>query len=299
MKMSNKAKGNAALLMTAVLWGSGFIAQKLGNEVLPPMAFNSIREIMAALVLCPFLAVSLRRTGYLSRGSNTPEQLEEKRRRMVRACAVCGTFMLIGTATQQIGLLTVSAGKSGFISDVYIVLTPLFVVLLGNRVRLKSVLCAVIALAGFGVMSLRGGLGGATAGDWLTLVSAAGFAAQINSVNYFVDRDNDILISVLQMGFAGVASLVISLLTESVTPAQVAACIPILLYSTFIPTAGGYTLQVIGQKYTDASTAALLMSLEAVFAAIFGALFLSEMMSARELAGSAIILAAVIWGQKE
>lgn len=299
MKMSNKAKGNAALLMTAMLWGTGFIAQKLGNEVLPPLAFNGIRAVMAAMVLCPFMAIRLRHTGYLSRSSNTISQLEAKRGNLIRACAVCGFFLLVGTATQQIGLLTVSAGKSGFISSIYIVITPLFSIMLGNKVRAKSILCAVIALAGFGVMSLKGGLGGATAGDWFTLISAAGFAAQINAVNYFVDKDNDIMISVLQMAFCGTAGLVISLATESFTLSQVAACIPILLYSTFIPTAGGYTLQVIGQKYTDASTAALLMSLEAVFAAIFGALFLSEMMSVRELAGSAIILAAVIWGQKE
>ena len=297
--MSDRVKGNIALLLTAMVWGTGFIAQKLGNEVLPPMAFNGIRELMAAIVLCPVMIVSLRRSGYLSGRSNSPEQLEYRRRRMLIAGLVCGLFLLVGTGTQQIGLLTVSAGKSGFISSVYIVFVPLLSIVLGVRVRLRSVLCTLMALFGFAVMSLQGGFGGATAGDWLTLLSAAAFAAQIVAVNYFVDKDNDILISVLQMFTCGIAGLAISLIWEHPHMADVLACMPILLYSTLFPTAMGYTLQIVGQKYTDSSTAALLMSLESVFAAVFGALFLREMMSARELAGSAIILAATILGQKE
>ena len=148
-------------------------------------------------------------------------------------------------------------------------------------------------------MSLEGGFGGATAGDWLTLVSAAGFAAQIVAVNCFVDKDNAILISQAQFFFCGIAGLVIALLMEGPTFAMLIAGIPVLLYQTFVPTAGGYTLQIIGQKYADPSTAALIMSLEAVFAMIFGAIFLHEIMSAREIAGAAIIFAATIWGQRE
>jgi drug/metabolite transporter (DMT)-like permease len=80
---------------------------------------------------------------------------------------------------------------------------------------------------------------------------------------------------------------------------MVVAGIPVLLYSTFVPTAGGYTLQIVGQKYTDSSTAALIMSLEAVFAVIFGAIFLHEIMSVREIIGAAIIFGATILGQRE
>ena len=154
-------------------------------------------------------------------------------------------------------------------------------------------------MLGFAVMSLKGGLGGATQGDWLTLISAAGFAAQIVTVNQFVDKDNAVILSQLQFLFCGVAGLVVALIMEGPAWAGVFAGIPVLLYQTFVPTAGGYTLQVIGQKYTDSSTAALIMSLEAVFAVIFGALFLHEIMSMREIAGAAIIFAATIMGQRE
>ena len=297
--MSDKNKGNLILLLTAVLWGTGFISQKLGNRVMPPMTFNAVRQLMAAIVLTPVAMRGLRASGYLSPKISTQEQIRYRKRKLLKAGILCGLFMLIGTATQQIGLLTVSAGKSGFISSIYIVFTPLFSVIVGSRVKKRTVLCIVLAMMGFAVMSLKGGLGGATQGDWLTLVSAAGFAAQIVAVNCFVDKDNAVLISQAQFFFCGIVGLVIAVIVEGPTFAALLAGLPVLLYQTFVPTAGGYTLQIIGQKYTDSSTAALIMSLEAVFAMIFGALFLHEMMSAREIAGAAIIFGATILGQSE
>jgi len=297
--MSDKNKGNLILLLTAVLWGTGFISQKLGNRVMPPMTFNAVRQLMAAVVLMPLVMRGLKKSGYLSPKTNSRAQLDYKRRRLLKAGVLCGVFMLIGTATQQIGLLTVSAGKSGFISSIYIVFTPLFSVIVGSKVKRRTVLCIALAMLGFAVMSLKGGLSGATQGDWMTLASAAGFAAQIVAVNCFVDKDNAVLLSQLQFLFCGAAGLVVALIMEGPALAGVLAGIPVLLYQTFVPTAGGYTLQIIGQKYTDSSSAALIMSLEAVFAMIFGALFLHEIMSLREIAGAAIIFGATILGQRE
>ena len=297
--MSNKNKGNLILLLTAILWGTGFISQKLGNRVMPPMTFNAVRQLMAAVVLTPLVLYGLKKSGYLSRESNMYSQLADRKKRLLKGGVLCGLFMLIGTATQQIGLLTVSAGKSGLISSIYIVFTPLFSVIVGSKVKRRTVICIAIAMTGFAVMSLKGGLGGATPGDWLTLASAAGFAAQIVAVNCFVDKDNAVLLSQLQFFFCGAAGLAVALIMEGPAWAGVLAGIPILLYQTFVPTAGGYTLQIIGQKYTDSSTAALIMSTEAIFAMIFGAIFLHEMMSMREIAGAAIIFAATILGQRE
>ncbi len=297
--MSDKTKGNLILLLTAILWGTGFISQKLGNEVMPPMTFNAVRQLMAGVVLTPLVLRGLRSSGYLSLQNNTAVRIRERKKRLLKAGVLCGIFMLIGTATQQIGLLTVSAGKSGFISSIYIVFTPLFSVIVGSKVKRRTVICIAIAMLGFAVMSLKDGFSGATPGDWLTLVSAAGFAAQIVAVNCFVDKDNAVIISQLQFFFCGALGLVIALIMEGPSIGAVLAGVPVLLYQTFVPTAGGYTLQIIGQKYTDSSSAALIMSLEAVFAMIFGAIFLHEIMSVREMAGAAIIFAATILGQRE
>lgn len=297
--MNDRTKGNLALLLTAVVWGTGFISQKLGNNVMPPMTFNAVRQLMAGIVLTPLVIRGFRASDYLSKDRSSQAQLSFRKNRLLKSGVLCGIFMLIGTDSQQIGLLTVSAGKSGFISALYIVIVPFFSLLVGEKVRARSVFCITLAMAGFAVMSLQGGLGGATAGDWWTLLSAAGFAAQIVTVNQFVDKDNALAISALQFYFCGLVGLIIAIVLEAPALGAITAGIPILLYQTFVPTALGYTLQIIGQKYTDASTAALLMSLEAVFAAIFGAIFLKEMMSVREIAGAAIIFAATIIGQRE
>ena len=297
--MSDKTKGNLLLLLTAMLWGTGFIAQKLGNEVMPPITFNAVRQLLAGLVLTPVALLGFRRSGYFSPESNSNAQIVERRQRLTKAGILCGIFMLIGTMTQQMGLLTVSAGKSGFISSIYIVFTPLFSVIVGSRVKRRTVFCIALAMVGFAVMSLKGGLRSATAGDWLTLISAAGFAAQIVTVNCFVDKDNGVAISQLQFLFCGIAGLAIGIWAEHPAPESMLAAVPVLAYITIAPTTIGYTAQILGQKYTDASTAALIMSLEAVFATIFGAVFLQEIMSMRELAGAAIIFAATLIGQRE
>lgn len=297
--MSEKSKGNLILLLVALFWGSGFISQKLGNSFMPPMTFNAVRQLMAAVVLLPIAANSLRKSGYLSKTKNSYAQLTHRRRRLLISGTLCGLFLLFGTTTQQIGLVTVSAGKSGFISSLYIVLVPIFSVLLGNVVKRRDVACVIIALIGFAIMSLRGGFGEATAGDWLTLISAAGFAAQIVTINRYVDKHNAVAMSFLQFLLCGAVGLAIAIAAEHPSMSEVLSGMPVLLYQTFVPTAGGYTLQIIGQKYTDSSSAALIMSTEAVFAAMLGAFILHESMSGREIFGAAIIFAAIILGQIE
>ena len=297
--MSDKMKGNILLLLTAIMWGSGFISSKFGNAAMPPATFNAVRQLMAAAVLAPVALRSLKKSGYLSAERHSYDNLRYRKAKLLKAGLCCGFCLLIGSLCQQIGLLTVSAGKSGFITSIYIVFTPLFAVILGSKVSRRTVLCIALAIIGFALMSLKGGLGGATTGDWLTLLSAAGFAAQIVAVNCFVDNHNAVLISQMQFFVSGLTGLVIALITDGFVLPQVIAGIPVLLYQTLVPTAGGYTLQTIGQKYADPSTAALIMSLEAVFATIFGAIVLHEMMSAREIAGAAIIFAETIIGQIE
>ncbi|MBQ0005718.1 MAG: DMT family transporter [Clostridiales bacterium] len=290
--MRDKTKGNIALLTTAIVWGTGFIGQKLGMATLPAIGFNGSRQFLAMFVLLPIALAGLKKSGYFDKTANSIAVLDERYRRTLKGGLVCGIFMSLGTNLQQIGLVTVSAGKSGFITAIYIVLVPLFSIFLGVKLTKKVVLCCTIAMVGFAFLSLRGGLGGITAGDWLTLASAACFALQIIAVNYFVDKDNDLTISVIQMFVTGVSSLLISFIFENYTWGGFVACLPVLIYMACVPTAIGFTLQIVGQKYTDSTTASFLMSLESVFAVIFGALILGEHMSGKELIGCVLIFVA-------
>lgn len=290
--LSNRSKGNIALLLTAIIWGSGFIAQKLGMGVLPPLAFNGLRQLLAAVVMLPILAANLKVTGHLSREKHSSEEIASRQKQALKAGCVCGLFLALGTNLQQIGLVTVSAGKSGFITAIYIVMVPLISILFGKRFTGKIALCCTLAMVGFAFLSLRGGLGNVTSGDLITLLSAFCFACQIVAVNHYVTDETDLLLSCTQFAFVGITTVIVSLAVESYTLGGVLECMPIILYATIFPTAIGYTLQVVGQKYTDATTASFLMSLESVFSVIFGALFLAESMSGRELLGCALIFIA-------
>ncbi len=297
--MKDKTKGNIALLITAIVWGTGFIGQKLGMEDLPPLAFNGIRQLLAAMVLMPIMLRNIKSTGYFDRREHSAVSISFRKKKLVKAGVVCGFLMVLGTNLQQVGLLTVSVGKSGFISAVYIVLVPIVGIFFGRRIGFKTISCCILAMAGFAFLSLKGGLGGTTPGDWLTLASAASFALQITAVNCFVDKDNDVIIATLQMVFTGIFTLGLSLIFENATWEGFIASIPVILYTGLIPTAIGYTLQITGQKYAEPTTAAFLMSLEAVFAVVFGAIILGESMDARETIGAILIFTSNILIQYE
>lgn len=294
MGIKEKTKGNIILTITALVWGTGFIGQKLGMNSLPAAGFNGSRQIMAALVLLPIMIAGLRKSGYLSKEKHDAAALKERKKRALKAGLVCGALMSLGTNLQQLGLMTISAGKSGFISTIYIVLVPIIGVFFGTKLRGKTVLSCAIAMLGFGLLSFTGGMEKVAIGDWLTLGSAICFAVQIIVVNFFVDKNNDLLISVIQMGFTGVSSMIVSLIFENCTLAGFIDCLPVLLYMALIPTAIGYTGQIVGQKYTDSTTASFLLSLESVFSVIFGAILLSETMSIKELFGCVLIFVANI-----
>lgn len=282
-----------------MVWGTGFVAQKIGGNLMPPMSFNATRLTMGSLVLLPLMAYSLKKSGYFSAALNSEEQLANKRRRILRGGVICGFFMIVGVTLQQVGLMTISTGKSGFISSIYIVFVLIFNVFFGQKVTGKAIICTALALFGFAVMSLSGDITTVTKGDWLTLLSAVFIAFQIHFVDRYVDEDNSIVLSVLELGIGGIAGLIFAVAVERPEMSQFIGAIPVLLYTTLVPTAIGYTCQFVGQKYTEPSLASMIMSTEAVFAALFGMIILGEMMSAREIAGSVIIFIAIIAGQME
>jgi drug/metabolite transporter (DMT)-like permease len=290
--VNTKIRGNLALLFTAMIWGSGFIAQRVGMATIGPFAFNGTRQVLAAVCLLPLMMREVRKSGIFSNG------FDHRVRTLLAGSFVCGVFLCIGTNMQQIGLITVTAGKSGFITALYIVMVPLAGIAFGNKATFKVWGCVLLALAGFGLLSLKGGgLTTISPGDWITLGGAVGFTFQIIAVNHYVTKSNAIILSTCQMAVSGIISLLCMGLSETTTAAQLhASAIPIL-YAALIPTAIGYTLQIIGQKYTDPTVASLIMSMEAVFAALFGALFLKEMMTFRELTGCVMIMAATIIAQ--
>ena len=302
MKISNKTKGIILLLITAFAWGSGFVARKLGSSVIPPITFNAMRQFGAALVLLPIMLPGLKKSGYLDRSRNSLRRYEFHKYKVLVGGLVCGICMTLASTLQSMGLATVSAGKSGFITSMYVVITPIFSLALGKKLQPKIYGCVALAVVGFGFLSLTEGLGNVHIGDWLLLGSAACFAAQIMAINRYVDKWNDLLLSVIQMALCGVLEIIVAIPLEHPTMAQLTACIPALAYSILIPSALGYSCQVVGQKHASSTSAALILSLESVFSVLVGAIVLHEHMLPRELLGCALIFIAVVasqieWGQ--
>lgn len=292
--MSTKTKGSLMLLITSLIWGSGFIAQKIGMVYIGPFAFNSIRQLLAACVLLPYAIHLVRREGLLSKKNNSSERLTRRRRELLLAALVCGLLLYAGTNTQQVALVTESAGKAGFITTLYIVFTPLIGLLFGERVKKGMWICIAITMVGFAFLSLKSGLDGISIGDLLLLACALFFAGQIIAVNAFVTRNNAILIAVGELIVSGILGLITSIFVEHPTTAELSAGLLPILYSGLIPTAIGFTMQIVGQKYTDPTITALILSLESVFAAIMGAIILHEQMTIREVIGCLLIFISVI-----
>lgn len=295
--MSDRLKGNVLLLITAMAWGSGFVARKLGNAEIPPITFNGLRLFVAAIVMLPFVLKGLNTSNYLSRDRLSIQQFEYHRNKVIAGGIICGLIMTFASTFQSLGLATVSAGKSGFITSMYVVLTPLFGLALGNRLKIKNYICVAVAVVGFAFMSLTEGITNVHIGDWFLLASAACSAAQIHAINKYVDKGNALLLTVIEMAICGGIELIFAIPIEQPTLAQFGSCIPALAYSVLVPSALGYACQMAGQKHASPTSAALILSLESVFSVLSGALILHERMLTREILGCILIFAAVIANQ--
>ena len=236
-------------------------------------------------------------TGYFSKEKYGDETVGIRKKNLFKASIWCGVFLALGTNLQQIGLVTVSAGKVGFISAIYIVMVPIIGLFFGDNVGKKLWMCVALALVGFMLLSLNGGLGGITSGDLLTLAGAFFFAAQIVCINMHVTQDNSLILSTTQMIVSGIISLTLMFIFEDHSVATLMSGALPIMYSALFPTAIGFTLQVVGQQYVNPTTASLILSLEAVFGAIFGIFFLHETMTPREFAGSVLIFSSILAAQ--
>lgn len=230
--------------------------------------------------------------------ASLPVKTEKKsyQREVLIGSAVCGCFLGLASITQQIGMMTTTAGKAGFITACYVVLVPIFGILIGKKPRKSLWISVVLALIGLYMISMHGSMS-IGRGDAMVSLCAVLFSLQIMSVDYFSEKINPVLLANFQFFFASMVGLIGMLMFENLTVDGLLGGLPSILYAGVMSSAVGYTLQVIGQKNTDPTVASLLMSLESVFSAIGGFLILHQILSLQELVGCAIVFAAVIIAQ--
>ena len=284
-------KADALLLLAAVIWGTGFVAQRAGMEHVGPMTFTGIRFAIAFLVLLPILC--LRR----QREPQTDSQTGASTRRIyLLGGTVAGGVLFIGVSLQQIGLIYTTAGKAGFITGLYVVIVPIIGFFLRHRVRSATWIGAGLSAVGLYFLSVRGSLE-MNRGDWYVLACAFVWATHVLIIGRLSPRADPIRLAAMQFAITSVLGLTAALLIEGMTLENVLAAKWAILYGGIFAVGVGFTLQVVGQRDAPAAHAAILLSLEAVFAAVAGGLILSEVLSRRELFGCALMLAGVLVSQ--
>lgn len=284
-----RLQGSLILLLTAVLWGMGFIAQKLGMDYMQPFSFSGIRNILAAVALVPIVIL-------LNKSDRKKGIPKKDTRSTFIGGLCCGLALFVAANIQQIGIQYTTAGKAGFITAMYIVFVPFIGFFLGKRVRLLFVFSLIIAVIGLYFLCIKEGFS-VGKGDVIILACAVVFAVHILVIDHFVQSANPVAMSCIQFVVVGILSLVVAFFIENITAESVRLALPALVYGGVVSSGMGYTLQIVGQVKVPSSIASLIMSLESVFAVIFGAIFLHDVMSPKELLGCVLVFTAVILSQ--
>lgn len=280
--------GSLILMLTALIWGTAFAFQRAGMEQIGPLTFVASRMTLSAAAVG--LAAILR-----GRHASRQEKVTKAdARRTVTGGVCCGAVLAFASIFQQSGIVYTSAGKAGFITALYILIVPVI-----NHVFFKKRstwivwLSVLLGVAGMYLLCMTESLS-LSPGDALICVCAVLFSAHILCCDRFVNGSDPVRISAVQFITATLISWAAAFLMENPSlQTIVPAAVPIL-YCGIMSGGVGYTLQLVAQKRTDPTVASLLMSFEAVFAVLAGALLLHEKMSARELLGCAVMFVAII-----
>lgn len=285
--MKKQLSGVIALLGATVIWGSAFIAQSVGMDKIGPFTFQAVRCFLAVVFLFPASAL-------FSKGKPFWKSWADPA--LWRSGVICGLALFAASSLQQIGLVYTDAGKAGFLTAMYIVFVPFLGLFVGHRPGRNALLSLIPAIVGLYLLSCTS-VSGINKGDVLLLLCAVAFSVQILLIDRHCAGLDGLKLNCIQALVVAVLSVPWALLTETVDASLIAACWLPLGYAGVLSMGVAYTLQIVGQKGVAPSAAALLMSLESVFAALFGWLLLHETMTGSELFGCALVFCAVILSQ--
>ncbi len=287
----HKIKSTASLFLATIIWGFAFIAQSVGMDKIGPFTFQTVRcglAVVFLFLICPIMEAKK----YSFRESLT-KWADPK---LWKAGILCGLALFVAASLQQIGLVSTDAGKSGFITAMYIVLVPVLGIFLGHRIPKAAVLSVVLAVAGLYLLSAMGP-SGINIGDLCLMGCALAFAVQITCIDRMAGSLDGIRLNCIQALTVTILSLPFAWITETIVIADILACWGPLLFAGVLSMGVAYSLQIVGQKALEPTIASLIMSLESVFAAIGGAWLLNETMTATELAGCGLVFAGVVISQ--
>lgn len=292
-RAASVAANDSLLLLTALIWGVAFVAQRAGMRDVGPFTYNAVRFALGAVSLLPLVLLRGRRAPAAPDASRA---LRTGQVRPLVAGLIAGVVLTVGASLQQVGIVTTSAGKAGFITGLYVILVPLSGLLWRQRAGAGAWVGAILSIAGLALLSITDTLT-IERGDLIVLVGAFFWAAHVQVVGALSPRTDPLRLSCVQFVVCSLASAVVAVVTEHPSTAGIAAAAVPILYGGVLSVGVAYTLQVVAQGSAPPAHAAVLLSLESVFAAIGGSVILGERLSPRETAGCVIMFAGMLAAQ--
>ena len=293
----NKRSHIFMLLFASVLWGTTFVAQRIGAELVGPYTYLAGRSWIAVVFLTPVVHAFDRFRARRGMEDRRPRSADD-RKRLLLAGIAAGVALCAASAAQQIGVAYTTASKAGFITALYVVLVPILSIVLGKRPSAHIWACVALSLAGLYLLCVTGELR-LQYGDAYELLSALLFAVEILLVYYFSPRLDGVRLSRMMFLVVAVLSTALMFALETPTWASVRAALPAIAYAGILSSGIAYTLQILGQEDVNPTVASLVMSLESVFSALSGWLVLGERLTPRELLGAGLMFAAIVLAQIE
>ncbi len=282
-------KNDSLLMLTAIIWGFSFTAQRAGMEFIGPFTFNGVRFLIGAFSILPLILL-----GNKNENKSKSSQLNIKY--LVLYGAAGGVLLYLGSSLQQAGMVYTTAGKAGFITGMYVIIVPILGIFSRHKAGWQRWLGAVFSLAGLYFLSVKG-IVKINKGDILVLFSALFWALHVIAISHFSPKVNSLKLAFTQYLFCGLLSLASAFIFEDVQKSTLfMAWIPIL-YGSLFSVGIAYTIQVYAQKKVHPAHAAIILSLEGVFAVIGGWLVLDESLGVKGLAGCALMLAGMVISQ--
>ncbi len=279
------------LLLTATIWGTGFIGQKLGMDYISPFAFTFWRTLIGGLFLIPviFILKSIKI-------KNKPLLRPSKPRKFIMGSLACGICLLFAESFQQFGLIYTDVNKASFVTALYIIFVPFLALACGCKLQLKIIIALIVSVIGLYLLCMKDSFI-LQLGDFLVLIGAICFAFHIMVISYYVNYVDGVLLSCGQFFVASFFGLIMMFFTGVPSYENFVLAAPAFIYTGIMSNGIAYTLQIIGQRGINSSIASLIMSLESVMGAIFAVLLLDEVMSFKEIIGAVLMFAAVIIAQ--
>lgn len=290
-------KGVVILLLTAFIWGSSFVAQSVGMDSVEAFTFNGIRTLMGAAVLLPVILIrELFAVKKLPAGERKSVKVFDKKTLIFGS--ILGVVLCAASNFQQFAFYYTDSGKIAFVTAFYMFFVPIFGLFLKKKLSLLTWLSVLGGCVGMYFLCIDPNAGvGINQGDILAFLCSIFYAVQILCIEKFAPQVDGIKLSCIQFAVSGTISCILMFIFETPNITNILSATTPLLYSGVMSCGLAYTFQIVGQKYTEATLASLLMCLESVFGVLCGALILHEVLTGREIAGCVIMFAAIILSQ--